>query len=169
MGLHAASPVLHAVFLALIAGTQANTLYVFDFNSDLQGWATMRDAWKWANSTTLQTTIPSDLKGGMAVMDSYETSDELYTPYFRVPEGGNFTMRFYIRSKYIGSNDLRVYTRKRNNPEAEFINLQAYSRPDSYYWSITQKELPPDDDDVRVSDATPLLDQSLCNIQYCIL
>lgn len=154
MGLNAASPALLAVLLSLIAGTQANTLYVFDFNNDLQGWSSMRGSWRWADSSTLQTTVPTDYKGGFAVMDEQFNSDELYTPYFQAPRGGNFTMKFYLRSKYVGSNDLRVYTRNKLNVEKEFIDLKEYSQTDSFSWWITQKELPPDEEEVRVSDVT---------------
>ncbi len=85
-------------------------------------------------------------------MDDQYDSDELYTPYFPVPRGGNFTMRFYLRSRYLHSNDLVVYTRDNMNIVEEFINLKSYSLDDTTYWSITQKELPPEREEVRVSD-----------------
>lgn len=152
MGLLTSSFLLLSLLLGLPAASHANQKFVFNFEHDLQEWASQRGSWRWADESTLQdNTIPSGYYGGFAVMDDKFSSDELYTPYFTAPKGGNFTMKFYLRSEYKWSNDLKVYTRNRQNIVHEFINLQEYSLTNTNTWSITQKELPPATEDIRVS------------------
>lgn len=152
MGLLNTLLLLVTLCLALPAGSQANIQYVFNFENDLEGWSSSRDSWRWGDESTLQgNTIPSDYYKGFALMDKKFTSGELYTPYFSAPQGGYFTMRFYIRSQYDLSNTFKVYTKNKYNIVKEFLDLKHYSLPTTDTWNTVQKELPAESEDLMVS------------------
>ncbi|KAK8380030.1 hypothetical protein O3P69_016587 [Scylla paramamosain] len=149
MGVLNTSLLLVTLFLALPAGSQANTQYVFNFENDLEGWSSSRDSWRWADESILQgNTIPSGYYKGFAVMDKKFTSGELYTTYFTASQGGNFTMKFYLRSQYHLSNTFKVYTKTRYNIVKLFLDLKEYSMPTTNSWTIVQKELPAEPQDI---------------------
>lgn len=151
MGLLSASLLLGSLVLALPAGSLANTAFIFNFENDLEGWIPTNDYWRWADKSGLHGTIMPAFDKGIAVMDKRSKSDQLSTPFITAPQGGNFTMKFYVRSRYAMSNTFDVYTRNRYNIVRKFLDLRHYSMPTTSGWTTVQKELEARGEDIKVS------------------
>ncbi|XP_042855263.1 uncharacterized protein LOC122242110 isoform X2 [Penaeus japonicus] len=130
--------------VAAVATTRATTTR-YDFESDLNGWTALRSSWRWSDRDGLSSVLPPAQHDGFAVLDQAQASDELLSPQFSMPEGGSLTMNFYLRSKFLGSNTLRV-SYVSNDETFLLLNLEEYSLPNNTDWVSVSTDIPPTED-----------------------
>ncbi|ROT62594.1 putative E3 ubiquitin-protein ligase SMURF2 isoform X2 [Penaeus vannamei] len=123
--------------------------FVFDFTSDMEGWASYRGSWRWADRAHLNHTLPSGSSDdGFALLDEANNSDELYTPYVSAPFGATAVLRFFLRSQWQGSNTMYVSLMEPGQSSKLFLELSHYGSPMSNSWVTVSGEIPPMDNDV---------------------
>ncbi|XP_070000631.1 mucin-5AC [Penaeus vannamei] len=134
---------------AAMSGAQS---FVFDFTSDMEGWASYRGSWRWADRAHLNHTLPSGSSDdGFALLDEANNSDELYTPYVSAPFGATAVLRFFLRSQWQGSNTMYVSLMEPGQSSKLFLELSHYGSPMSNSWVTVSGEIPPMDNDVLMA------------------
>nr|XP_045596153.1 uncharacterized protein LOC123756828 [Procambarus clarkii] len=143
-------PFFLLVVVACLSSGAWASYYYYDFSNSLQVWNSTRGSWRWTNVQNLDTVLPAG-PDGFAVMDSPSASDELYTPWFTAPNGGKLAIKFYLRSEYVGSNDLtiKIYTDKNTRPVL-LLDLEKYSQPDTKEWFVEFAEMAPQSTRIRL-------------------
>ncbi|KAK7078917.1 hypothetical protein SK128_013041 [Halocaridina rubra] len=136
---------LFSLLLLISIGAEAKKNY-FEFENDMEGWLTYRNNWHWSDRAGLQNPVPASSSDGFAVMDAVYSSDELYTPYFVLPDGGELTMTFFLRSRWIGSNTLYIESYPEVGSPTRLIDLSQYSSPASNEWITVTVDLDPTTD-----------------------
>lgn len=150
-GLRKLSFFLGLCLAAHVASGEVARSFVFDFKNDMEGWLSYRGSWRWSDRDSLANTLPADsIDDGFAVVDTVG-SDELYTPYFNATSGATFTLTFFLRSRWEGSNSMYVDMQKRGQQMTLFIDLNDYSSQFSSSWITVTGEIPPSEEDVMVS------------------
>ncbi|XP_037798077.1 uncharacterized protein LOC119593173 isoform X4 [Penaeus monodon] len=129
------------LLVAAAAATARATEITFDFEADLDGWASLRRSWHWSDRDGLSSSLPADWRDGFAVLDQ-ASSDELHSPQILMPEGGSVSMTFYLRSKHVGSNTLTVsyFVEDESFP---LLDLGDYSLPNTTDWVSVSADIPP--------------------------
>ncbi|XP_063597788.1 uncharacterized protein LOC134774329 isoform X2 [Penaeus indicus] len=150
-----ASHGLHKLFfflglvVALASGEVARS-FVFDFENDMEGWSSYRGSWRWSDRDSLANILPaSSIDDGFAVVDTV-SSDELYTPYFNATSGATFSLTFFLRSRWEGSNSMYVNLQKRGQQAKLFLDLNDYSSQFSSSWITVTGEIPPSEEDIML-------------------
>ncbi|ROT64662.1 putative mucin-2-like [Penaeus vannamei] len=149
-GLRKLSFFLGLCLAAHVASGEVARSFVFDFKNDMEGWLSYRGSWRWSDRDSLANTLPADsIDDGFAVVDTVG-SDELYTPYFNATSGATFTLTFFLRSRWEGSNSMYVDMQKRGQQMTLFIDLNDYSSQFSSSWITVTGEIPPSEEDVML-------------------
>lgn len=133
---------LTAVVLGLLVAATGAHQQVFDFENGMESWSSYRGSWQWTNRGNLANTLPGSTEDGFVVMEEAFHSDELYTPYFDASLGINFTMRFFLRSRWVASSNMYVDLHEQGRPKENFLDLQEYATPDSDSWITVNGEVP---------------------------
>lgn len=156
-GLHKMPFFLGLCLAAAVASGEVARSLVFDFENDMEGWSSYRGSWRWSDRDSLVNILPANsIDDGFAVVDTV-SSDELYTPYFNATVGATFSLTFFLRSRWEGSNSMYVDMQERGQPMKLFLDLNDYSSQFSSSWITVTGEIPPSEEDVMVSMSSIIL------------
>lgn len=140
---------LPLLLLFTTGGTEAKKYY-FEFENDMEGWESFRGSWHYSSREDLPNPLPDSSGEGFAIMNTKYDSDELYTPFFSVTEGATFSMSFFLRSEWEGSNSMVVQLYKDDSQTIDLVDLSQYSSPTTKEWITVTENIDPSDQDIRV-------------------